>query len=209
MLLCTIRIVALRGDPKLPMHPSPPMTTEGGNVRLRARQLTMENNQAMNRRTFLRSGALLLTVGALIAGNSLGSAHEHRTVGEYSFVVGFLNEPAVQGELNAVSVRVTLPAPDTATPMPGADDVSATPVEDLELTVEVIFGDQKVSLPMEGKWGDPGHYVAYFIPTQPGDYSFHVTGQIDGTAIDEMFTAGPETFSTVTPRTDLEFPKTS
>ncbi len=165
----------------------------------------------MNRRSLLRSGALLIAAGALVAGNGFGtvSAHEHRTVGEYAFVVGFLNEPAIQDELNAVSVRVTIPAPADATPAAGEDEAAATPVEDLELTVEVILGDQKVSLPMEAKWGDPGHYVAYFIPTQPGDYSFHVTGEIDGTAIDETFTAGPETFSTVKAREDLEFPKAS
>jgi hypothetical protein len=163
----------------------------------------------MNRRTFLRTGALLLAAGASIAGNGLVSAHEHRTVGDYTVVVGFLNEPAVQGELNAASVRITVSAPADATPAPGEDEVAETPVEDLELTVEVILGDQKVSLPMEPKWGDPGHYVAYLIPTQPGDYSFHVTGEIDGQAIDETFTAGPETFSTVIPRSDLEFPQAS
>ena len=123
----------------------------------------------MNRRTFLRTGALLLAAGALIAGNGLVSAHEHRTVGDYTFVVGFLNEPAVQDELNAASVRITKPAPADATPAPGEEEVAETPVKDLELTVEVILGDQKVSLPMEAKYGDPGHYVAYFIPTQPGD----------------------------------------
>jgi hypothetical protein len=165
----------------------------------------------MNRRTFLRSGAMLLAAGALAVGSGYGiaSAHEHRTVGDYNFVVGFLNEPAVQGELNAVSVRVTQPAPADATPAPGETDVAETPVKDLELTVEVILGDQKVSMPMEAKWGDPGHYVAYVIPSQPGDYSFHVTGDIDGQAVDETFTAGPETFSTVSPRSDLEFPKAS
>jgi hypothetical protein len=163
----------------------------------------------MNRRTFFRTGALLLAAGALIAGNGLASAHEHRTVGDYTFVVGFLNEPAVQGELNAVSVRVTQPAPADATPAPGETEVADTPVKDLELTVEVILGDQKVSMPMEAKWGDPGHYVAYLIPTEPGDYSFHITGDINGQAVDETFTAGPETFSSVTPRSDLEFPKTS
>lgn len=163
----------------------------------------------MNRRTFLRSGALLLAAGALIAGNGLASAHEHRTVGDYNFVVGFLNEPAVQDELNAVSVSITKPAPADATPAPGQDEVAETPVDDLELTAEVILGDQKVTLPMEAQWGQPGHYVAYFIPTQPGDYSFHITGEIDGQAIDETFTAGPETFSTVSPRSDLEFPKAS
>ena len=163
----------------------------------------------MNRRTFLRSGALLLTAGALFAGNGLVSAHEHRTVGDYTFVVGFLNEPAVQDEVNAVSVRITKPAPADATPAAGEEDVAETPVEGLQLTVEVILGDQKVEMPLEPKWGDPGHYVAYLIPTQPGDYSFHVTGEIDGAAIDETFTAGPETFSAVTPREELEFPKAS
>jgi hypothetical protein len=167
----------------------------------------MEINQ-MNRRTFLRSGALLLAAGALVAGNGLVSAHEHREVGGYTFVVGFLNEPAVQDEVNAVSVRITKPVAD-ATPAAGEEEVAETPVEGLELTVEVILGDQKVELAMEPKWGDPGHYVAYLIPTQPGDYSFHVTGEIEGTAVDETFTAGPETFSTVAPREELEFPAAS
>ncbi len=154
----------------------------------------------MNRRNFLRSGALLLAASTLLAGNGVVSAHEHRTVGDYSMVVGFLNEPAVQDEVNAVSVRITKPAPADATPAAGEDDVAETPITGLTLNVDVILGDQQVSLPMEAKWGDPGHYVAYFIPTQPGDYSFHVTGEIDGVAVDETFTAGPETFSTVRPR---------
>jgi hypothetical protein len=162
----------------------------------------------MNRRTFLRSGALLIAASALVAGNGMVAAHEHRSVGDYTFVVGFLNEPAVQDEVNAVSVRITKPVAD-ATPAAGEDDVAETPVEGLELTVEVILGDQKVELPLEQKWGDPGHYVAYLIPTQPGDYSFHVTGEIDGVAIDETFTAGPETFSAVAPREELEFPPAS
>ena len=81
----------------------------------------------MNRRTFLRSGALLLAAGALIAGNGLASAHEHRTVGDYNFVVGFLNEPAVQDELNAVSVSITKPAPADATPQKPADTVPGGP----------------------------------------------------------------------------------
>ena len=47
-----------------------------------------------------------------------------------------------------------------------------------------------------------------FPPSRETD-SFHVTGEIDGQAIDETFTAGPETFSTVIPRSDLEFPPAS
>ena len=165
----------------------------------------------MNRRALFRTGALLAVAGALAftSGLQVASAHEHRTVGEYNFVIGFLDEPAIQDEVNAVSVRITKPAPAEATPAPGEDEVAEAPVTGLadSIQFEVIFEDQKVTLPVEAKWGDPGHYVAYFIPTQPGDYSFHITGEIDGQQIDEMFTSGPETFSTVESRSDLEFPK--
>lgn len=165
----------------------------------------------MNRRTLLRSGALVLAAGALfgVSGFGIASAHEHRTVGDYEFVVGFINEPAVQDELNGVDLRVSLPA--SGTPAASEDEAEATPVEGLEesLSVEVIFGDQKVTLPLEARWNQPGAYVAYFIPTQPGDYSFHITGEINGQQVDETFTSSPETFSSVAPRADLEFPKSS
>jgi hypothetical protein len=135
------------------------------------------------------------------------TAHEHRTVGSYEFVVGFLNEPAVSNELNGLSLRITeAPAADAAaTPEAEAEGV---PVEGLEATLqaEVIYGDQRMPLTLEPAWNDPGHYVSPLIPTQPGDYSFHVWGTINGTEIDETFTAGPETFSTVIDRTTLEFP---
>ena len=51
--------------------------------------------------------ALLLTVLFAVLGTSTALAHEGREVGDYNFVVGFINEPAVEGMLNGVSVRVT------------------------------------------------------------------------------------------------------
>lgn len=36
-------------------------------------------------------------------------AHEGRDVGDYNFVVGFINEPAIEGMINGVSIRVTGP----------------------------------------------------------------------------------------------------
>jgi hypothetical protein len=151
-----------------------------------------------------------LLVSLLVASAALSwtaTAHEHRTVGSYELVVGFLNEPAVSNELNGLSLRVTeAPAEDTAA-TPEADAEGA-PVEGLEATLqaEVIYGDQRMPLTLAPAWNDPGHYVAPLIPTQPGDYSFHIWGTINGAEIDETFTAGPETFSTVIDRTTLEFP---
>ena len=48
------------------------------------------------------AAALLLAVGSV-------GAHEGRSVGDYNFVVGFLNEPAYEGFQNGVSIRVTKP----------------------------------------------------------------------------------------------------
>ena len=53
---------------------------------------------------------------------SPASAHEGRQVGDYNFVVGFLREPAYEGQLNAVSLIVTRIA-DEGHP---TDDTSAT-----------------------------------------------------------------------------------
>jgi plastocyanin len=50
---------------------------------------------------------LLLTVLFTVLGTATALAHEGRDVGDYNFVVGFINEPAVEGMLNGVSLRVT------------------------------------------------------------------------------------------------------
>ena len=50
---------------------------------------------------------LLLTVLFAVFGTTTVLAHEGRDVGDYHFVVGFINEPTVEGMLNGVSLRVT------------------------------------------------------------------------------------------------------
>ena len=49
----------------------------------------------------------LLTVIFAVLGTGTVLAHEGRDVGDYNFVVGFINEPAVEGMLNGVSLRIT------------------------------------------------------------------------------------------------------
>ena len=48
----------------------------------------------------------MLAAGALLACAGLASAHEHRDVGNYTLVVGFLDEPAIANEPNGLSLRV-------------------------------------------------------------------------------------------------------
>lgn len=55
--------------------------------------------------------------------------------------------------------------------------------------------------------GDAGHYLADFIPTASGQYSFHFTGSIEGVAVDERFESGADTFANVEPATAIQFPE--
>lgn len=152
---------------------------------------------------------------AVVSGGS-ASAHEVRLVGDgqYEIVVGFLEEPAFVGEKNGLDLTVSKVAPASATPVAAASPVAdgddegaaSTPVEGLETTLqaEVIYGDQRLSLPLSTVWMSPGKYASYFFPMAEGDYSFHITGTIEGVAIDETLTSSPEGFGAVEPR--IEFP---
>jgi hypothetical protein len=51
-----------------------------------------------------------------------------------------------------------------------------------------------------------GVYEAPFVPTATGDYTFRVFGDIEGNAVDESVTSGPQTFNSVEPLTAHEFP---
>ena len=51
--------------------------------------------------------ALFAALLALVLVPTLALAHERREVGNYLFVVAFLNEPAFQEEQNRMSVRIT------------------------------------------------------------------------------------------------------
>lgn len=148
--------------------------------------------------------AVLFVMGAAVALPAFlatpALAHEERTIGKYNVAVGFGDEPAYAGQENSVAMFI--------------HDVGDNPVTDLGATlqVEVKYGSQTMPpLTMEpnfevGEFGIPGDYRAFFFPTRPGDYTFHFTGTIKGTKVDESFTSSPSTFSTVEDPSKVEFP---
>jgi hypothetical protein len=148
-----------------------------------------------------RGAALLVMLASSLAVvvPGVASAHEEREVGPYTLAVGFGDEPAYAGTEN--SVQMFLHKGDK-------------PVVDLgpTLKVAVSYGNQTMDqMTMEpnfevGEFGIPGDYRAFFVPTRPGDYSFHLTGTIEGTRIDESFPSGPNTFSSVDDPSSVEFP---
>lgn len=124
-------------------------------------------------------------------------AHETRDVGGHSIVVGWAEEPAFVGFVNAVSFRAS---------------EGGRGIEGLQMRVEVLFGDKDATkktepLNLSGAFGDPGHYTASIIPTSPGQYTFHITGSIDNEPFDQFFTSGEETFDGVRETTELQFPE--
>jgi len=164
-------------------------------------------------RIVVRLFALLLVVAvAASLTGSQASAHEVRVIGDgqYEVVVGFLEEPAFVGEKNGLDLRVSkVPVAGEASPVPADAESANTPVEGLEATLqaEVIYGDQRLALTLDTVYNEAGAYASYFFPMAEGDYSFHVFGTIEGVAVDETFTSGPDTFGAIQPR--LEFPTTT
>lgn len=134
---------------------------------------------------------LLLAAPALAHG-----VYDH---GDISIATGFQTEPAYVGQPNAVELEITK---------------GGKPVTDVgqgDLKVGVSFGGQSTALRLEpnfevGEWGTPGDYIASFIPTQPGKYTFNIAGTVGGEQIKYSMTAGPDTFSEVQDPAAAMFP---
>jgi|SRR5215210_8601223 len=154
----------------------------------------------------------IIGVGIVVAIPLLGTipaaqAHEGRTVGDgdLEVEVGFLNEPAYVGQPNAAILQLVH---------------DGEPVMDLrDMTVTVSTGAQE-SEPMElepgffvengdVERGIAGEYHAPFVPTQPGTYTFHYVGTVDGEEVDETFKSGPRTFDDVQDLASVTFPPVS
>ncbi len=153
---------------------------------------------SLRARTPLTLIALALAFVALafvaLAAPATSFAHETRTVAtDYEFVVGFVEEPAIQNDTNGIFLEVT----KGGEPVEGLADT---------LKAEVIYGDQKREATLSPAFGEPGVYTSVFIPTEPGDYTFRIFGKVGDQDVDETFTSSPEGFDSVAPRIDYEFP---
>ena len=125
-------------------------------------------------------------------------AHESRKLGDLEMDVGWGTEPAFAGQVNSVQVLLVH---------------DGQPVVDLgdTLRVEVAFGETTTPLTLEPFFGEgegtPGDYRAWLIPTSTGQYTFHLSGTVDGEEVDETFTSGPNTFNDVENPQSVEFPE--
>jgi hypothetical protein len=141
----------------------------------------------------LRAFILALCLAILVPLTAF--AHGHTEVGDYELVIGFHNEPAYQGEPNGLDLFVT-------------NLTTGEPVNGLEetLRVELIYGASKQELTIETQFGQDGAYTAHVLPTEAGDYTWHIWGDIEGTPVDVSMTSSPDTFSSVQPKSEVAFP---
>jgi hypothetical protein len=163
------------------------------------------------RRPAGRTALALFGLAALLVSlvwPGFASAHEHREVGRYEFTVGFQEEPTYINQPNGVWVSVQEPPPGAAA-SDSEEHEEGKPVEGLEKTlkVEVLQGSDRMSVPLQPAWNEPGVYVGPFIPTRAGDYRFHFTGTVNGQSVDQTFESGPNRFDSVKDTAELQFPE--
>lgn len=170
----------------------------------------------MHRRFLLLAGAAIGAVAAALTPTVLASAHAVIKTGPYYTAIGWQVEAnggtvAYVGEPNAVQVFVDTLTPSGELGSPVGDLNSDCTHPDLQVTV--TFGG-KTSSPLcpvpafdrDTGLGRMDEYDVPLTPTRVGDYMFHLTGSIHGTAIDKTVKSGPQTFASVSDQSSVDFP---
>jgi hypothetical protein len=141
----------------------------------------------------IRLTAALAVTLALALSSGPVSGHEARNVAGYDLEVGFIDEPVYSGQKSGLELHV---------------EKAGTPVDGLDRTLkaQVVYGTATRDLPISPRFDAPGWYQSYFVPTAAGPYTFHISGTIEGAAVDETFTSSPTGFNEVLETRANEFP---
>jgi hypothetical protein len=148
---------------------------------------------------FLATVAAVAVVASSFAINTnVALGHERRAVGPYTFVVGWINEPSYVNLLNSLDLTVT-------------ETNGGKAVEGLEKTLkaDLTFGGSTTPQPLTlaARFGLPGKYSGYVMPTKVGDYTFHITGTVGTMNVDEKFESGPGRFGSIESTDSLQYPQ--
>ena len=109
------------------------------------------------------------------------NAHTIDSVGEYRVEIGWMNEPVVSGETNAIEFYVSPLEPN----LDLEDQVFKNGITGLKKTVKIqlIYKDQSITLPLSPDHNVPGKYHAFVNPTISGFYQANILGTIEDTPI--------------------------
>lgn len=138
----------------------------------------------------------LLTIAALVVsmvGAGSASAHDRKTAGPLQLTIGWGDEPAFTGSRNSVVVSIS----DAAGPL--KEPAAA-------LSVEITFGSERITLPLQPAFGRPQEFHAWLVPTRAGTYTFHIKGKVKTQDIDVTTSCGEKTFHCVVEASEIQFP---
>lgn len=132
----------------------------------------------------MRSQVAILALAALLLAAPLASAHAtaYSSDGQFKVTWGFLNEPAVTWTKTGLDLIIT-------------DNSTGGPVDGAEKTLNatLLYNDQSHPFSLSPQFGAHGRYTDVITMTRPGVYKLHVTGSINGTAVDLTIPAKEET----------------
>ena len=162
-------------------------------------------------KTFLKSNLVFfnmklnfLMLSLLIISGVSGIAYGHTvdSVGEYRVEIGWMNEPVVSGETNAIEFYVSPLEPELEL----EDQVFKNGIPDLKKTIKIklIYKDESIMLPLSPDHNVPGKYYAFVNPTVSGFYQANILGTIVDTPI-SLSMHPPK----VDERSHIEFPELS
>jgi hypothetical protein len=141
--------------------------------------------------------------------SGIAYGHTVDAVGEYRVEIGWMNEPVVSGETNAIEFYVNplIPCPDISEAIKCAESQEfQNGVSGLKNTVKMklIYKGDSIVLPLSPDHDIPGKYYAFVNPTVSGFYQANVLGTIVDTPI-SLSMHPPK----VAERAYIEFPEPS
>jgi hypothetical protein len=122
---------------------------------------------AMRNKRFAIAAVVSLLLALVVFG--FVTAHTTVTNGPYNVEIGWLDEPPIVGQMNAIVLNLS------------TSDGKSTPVTDSisGLTLTVSYGGQNKVLTLQPLGEDtPGQYVAPMLPSVAGLYTVDVTGKL-------------------------------
>lgn len=122
---------------------------------------------------------LLALVVVLLLLPAAALAHQLDSVGEYRVEIAWQYEPAISGEPNGLYLWVSPLDPS----IPVEEQPFRDGIEGLrkDLRLELVFKEDRTTLPLSADHDVPGKYYALVSPTEPGYYQVNILGKVGQT----------------------------
>ena len=135
----------------------------------------------------LTSALVMVSLAVFLLPGPTVSAHTSFPTGPYVVEIGWLNEPPVVGQPNAIVVNLSAGSQSsTATPQPTADTASSSSTGQIMmdysgLTLQVSYGGQSKFLTLQPQSEDtPYNLMGVMTPAVMGKYTVQVNGTLTG-----------------------------